>query len=693
MKFHKLTAGLLALSIVGTFVPASAPILTVCAAEEPPTSGTCGENVTWRFDESTGTLTISGEGEMNDNNPWYAINEQITAIVIENGVTSIADHAFQYSAFLTSVTIPDSVTSIKPFAFETCASLSSVTIPDGVTTIGEWAFSGCTSLTSIVIPDSVTNIESYAFSDCTSLTTVTIPDSVTSIGRGTFENCASLTEVTILNPDCKLPEHGGIITNSTDANGSPIFTGAISGYDNSTAQAYAEKYGCTFRSLGAAPASEDGELSGTCGENVTWRFDESTGTLTISGTGDMEKRSWTESVSPTEIKAVVIEKGVTNIVDHAFQYSAFLTSVTIPDSVTSIGSSAFDGCGLTAVTVPESVTSIGEHAFYNCKYLTSFTIPDGVTEIANEAFYGCEGLTEVTIPDGVTSIGNYAFRYCESLTSVTIPDSVTSIGYLAFELCTSLTEITIPDSVTSIGKAAFRMCEGLTTVTIPDSVTSIDEYAFQSTPWLTERQQANPQVVVNGILIDAANCEGDVVIEDGVTSICNYAFEDCTALTTATIPVDVTGIGKGAFSGCKSLTDIIILNPDCAIAEYAAPYKYIGTISGYEGSTAQTYAEEEGFIFKSLGAAPERPAADVPLGDVSGDGKIDSSDAADLLIALAMMGAGEDAGLTDAQKAAADTDGNGELNAADATVILQYAAYLGAGGTGTLQEFLASQTA
>ena len=122
-------------------------------------------------------------------------------------------------------------------------------------------------------------------------------------------------------------------------------------------------------------------------------------------------------------------------------------------------------------------------------------------------------------------------------------------------------------------------------------------------------------------------------------------------------------------------------------------YNFTGTIYGYEGSTAQAYAEKYNRTFQSLGAAPERPAADAPLGDVSGDGKVDSSDAAALLISLADIGAGLDPGLTDAQKAAADADGNGELNAADATVILQYAAFLGAGGEGTLQEFLASQTA
>ena len=469
-------------------------------------------------------------------------------------------------------------------------------------------------------------------------------------------------------------------------------------------------------------AADAAASEGTCGENAAWKFDESTGTMTFSGTGEIENDAWRESVSAAQIKAIVIENGITSIGKSVFFNCINLTSVTIPDSVTSIGELAFNSCGaLPAITIPESVTSIGKGAFYNCGSLTAVTIPEGVTEIANETFYDCKKLTEVNIPDSVTSIGDYAFRYCESLTRVTIPDSVTSIGNLAFEIC-GLTEITIPDSVTSIGKAAFRMCEGLTTVTIPESVTSIREYAFSKTPWLTEQQQAHPQVIVNGILIDATLCEGDVVIADGVTSVGNYAFEHCKALTAVTIPDSVTSIGDGAFLGCTSLTSVTIpdkvtsigiyafddctsltsvtiLHPACEIYDAdnticngwdseAASYTYTGTIYGYEGSTAQAYAEEYGYTFQSIGAAP---AAEALLGDVSGDAKVDASDAADLLIALAAIGAGAESGLTDAQTAAADADGNGTLNASDATTILQYAAYIGAGGTGTLADFLAAQ--
>ena len=157
--------------------------------------------------------------------------------------------------------------------------------------------------------------------------------------------------------------------------------------------------------------------------------------------------------------------------DYAFEYCQYLTSITIPDSVVSIGGYAFRGCsslkefkgkfasvdgrclvvdekliffaqcGLTEYTIPDSVTSIGDYAFEYCQYLTSITIPDGVTSIGGEAFYGCSSLTSITIPDGVTSIGGSAFRGCSSLISITIPDGVASIGYQTFYNCSSLKEV------------------------------------------------------------------------------------------------------------------------------------------------------------------------------------------------------------------------------------------------------------
>jgi hypothetical protein len=139
---------------------------------------------------------------------------------------------------------------------------------------------------------------------------------------------------------------------------------------------------------------------------------------------------------------------------------------------------------LVSVTIPNSVTSIGGTAFLSCTSLTSINIPNSVTSIGYSAFYGCTSLTSINIPNSVTGIGSSAFYGCTSLASINIPDSVTNIESDAFSMCTSLTSITIPNSVTEIEKRAFQG-SGLTSVTIPKSVTSIEGWAFNGCTSLT----------------------------------------------------------------------------------------------------------------------------------------------------------------------------------------------------------------
>ena len=299
------------------------------------------------------------------------------------------------------------------------------------------------------------------------------------------------------------------------------------------------------------PIIASAATSGTCGDNLTWTFDN--GTLTISGTGEMEDYYWEENhrapwfKNRESIKNVVIEEGATNISTYAFYCCSNLINITISNSVTNIESDAFATCSsLTNITIPNSVMSIEEFAIIDCDNLESITISNSVTNIGDGLCYRCSNLKNIyvdknnqyyssengilfnkdksklikypdgkinkqcIIPDNVTDIGEYAFAACSSLTSITIPNSVTSISDRAFYYCSSLTSITIPNSVTSICGSAFNSCSSLTNITIPNSVTCIDAYTFMR----------------------------------------------CSSLTSITIPNSVTSIEYGAFNECSSLTDV-----------------------------------------------------------------------------------------------------------------------------------------
>ena len=295
------------------------------------------------------------------------------------------------------------------------------------------------------------------------------------------------------------------------------------------------------------------------------------------------------------------------------KYMGSETSVTIPNSVTSLGERAFYECpGLTSVTIPNSVTSIGSRAFYCCSDLASVTIPNSVTEIESRGFFQC-ALTSITIPNSVKSIGESAFYYCNKLKSVTIGNSVITIGSYAFSNCSSLTSLTIPSSVTEIGRSAFGGCYidrdkfvnnssldaeannywGLTlidsrddgfwigngvlikyvgsetTVTIPNSVTAIGWNAFSQCSGMTSVTIPNSVTSIGSNAFQMCRALTSVTIPNGVTEIANSVFSDCSGLTSVTIPNSVTSIGGNAFEGCKALKSLTIPNSVTSIARDA----------------------------------------------------------------------------------------------------------------------------
>lgn len=354
-------------------------------------------------------------------------NPKIINVIFAEGSVceTIEDSAFCHCTELKSITIPDSVKSIKMNAFFDCMGLTSITIGNGVTSIGEYAFYGCEGATNITIGNSVTNIDEYAFAGCTSLTSITIPNSVTTIGNYVFNACNNVTSLSI-------------------------------GTGLTTISEYAF-FGCT----GLTELNIGGNIT-TIGR---YAFSDCTGITSITIGDNVTTIAACAFENCNGLISLTIGKGVTSIGGDAFYKcdnvnfkTVNITNLVAWCNISFGGACAnplYYGAGLycngklvTKLTEEnlQGATKIGCHAFFYYNYLTSVSIPNSVTSIEHRAFYNCCNLTSVTIGDSVTSIGIYAFVECEKLTSVTIGANVTSIGYEAFKSCSNIESITFKNT-------------------------------------------------------------------------------------------------------------------------------------------------------------------------------------------------------------------------------------------------------
>ena len=590
----------------------------------------------------------------------------LTSVTIPSSVTSIGASAFQGATGLTSVTIPSSVTSIGESAFQGATGLTSVTIPSSVGSIGTSVFQDATGLTSVTIPSSVTSIGSSAFQGAIGLTSVTIPSSVTSIGgsaftssgltTATFSTRTSIialgltstastqsffgkTGVTVIALDTKIFSGTGPLTNAaSQLNGKAIVR--IEGHSSIGANAFQDASGITSITIQSTVTS--------IGDSA---FQSATGLTLITLPSSIDSIGASAFQGATGLTYVTIPSAVTIIGASAFRSASNITTFyvdannnnyssdnngalfnkdktiliqyplgntstlyTIPNTVASIGVSAFQGAtGLQGVTVPSSVTSIASTAFVssgitsavfeesilldalspsiipgsgktlygksgiNVSWLTKVFNGSGsltgatallygatsvriatYSSIGEDAFRDSNGVTSVTISSSVTSIGASAFRDVIGLSSITIPSSVTSIGASAFQGVTGLSSITIPSSVISIESDAF-LFSSLTSITIPSSVTSIGLSAFQDMSNLPE------------IMVDPANTyyssDNGVLFNKDKTILVQYP--NGNPRTLYNIPDSVSEIGNSAFVRATSLTSITIPSSVSILQDYS----------------------------------------------------------------------------------------------------------------------------
>ena len=523
----------------------------------------------------------------------YIDSEPLTEVVLPEGITAIKNHTFQNCKSIVSVTIPNSITSIGDYAFFECVSISSISLPEGVTSIGNSAFLSCESLASLSLGSSLTSIGKSAFGRCGLIESVVLPNTLETIGDEAFSDCylkhvtmptlatqyipKNTLETVIFTSGTEIPQKAFYQCSSLKSVTIPESVKAIG------SEAFYSCYSLNEIYYNAVMVDDLGNNSGAFrgaggDDGIVLYIGDCVTKIPAYLFAGAEH-------NVAKIKSVIFkgDSACQSIGDGAFYYCKSLTSIVFEGGSVckTIGDKAFSNCtSLTQLEIPSTVTSIGYWSFENCDSIKEARIPTAAISyvskrrlqtleltdgdaIPNESFSGCGELRSVVISGNISTIGQGAFRGCSALLSVTVGSNVTGIGEEAFQYCNKLVEvynlsrlgISMSGAEYAHGYiAAYAKAVHLSLVE-ESILKSVDgEFIFA--------------IVDGGIiyLIDYVGNETEITLPQGyggsAYKIYQYAFNCAVEITSVAIPSSVTGIGRAAFSNCKSLMAVTLENPN-----------------------------------------------------------------------------------------------------------------------------------